>query len=519
MSINIVKECIKMEQPLTSLKTQIMVEGDLIVPDVNPDIKQVLQKESKIILEEVNVTDGRVNYNGKIEVQILYISKGSETNIYSMQTTLPIEDFVMINDAKENMDANVALTIQYVEYKVLNDRKLGIKGVVNVEVNPINKTNYDVVKAIENIPENQIKKRTLEINKNIATKLDRILIKDELVINSSSSNIKNLLQTTAKINNKEVRVSNGKVTVRGDLVANVIYKGENSDSIVETVTKEIGFNGNINIDNATDAMYGKADLIVTDCYTQIRPDEDGEDRVIEIEVSIGVVAKVENQEKMEILEDGYCINKELVMETEKIKYPKVVCRNKNQSTIKEVIEIEEDALQVFRVTGNSVIDDIEIIDDRVIVEGIVNINILYIAENDSMPVSSYSDVLPFKQVIEGRGIKKGVDVKVVGDVEHIGFNMLNNKEVELRILMDLQLEAIKIEEANVIVNVEEKELEKEKLNSIASITVYIVQKNDTLWNIAKNYNTSIEDLIEINEIENEDLIFEGQKIIILKKVV
>ncbi|MBR1736012.1 MAG: LysM peptidoglycan-binding domain-containing protein, partial [Firmicutes bacterium] len=48
--------------------------------------------------------------------------------------------------------------------------------------------------------------------------------------------------------------------------------------------------------------------------------------------------------------------------------------------------------------------------------------------------------------------------------------------------------------------------------------IYIVQKGDTLWKLAKKFNTSVEDIARINDIENPDLIYPEQKLLILKRV-
>ena len=49
-----------------------------------------------------------------------------------------------------------------------------------------------------------------------------------------------------------------------------------------------------------------------------------------------------------------------------------------------------------------------------------------------------------------------------------------------------------------------------------SMIVYVVQKNDTLWQIAKKYNVEIDDLKQINDLGNE--INLGQKLLIVKNV-
>src|SRR5690606_10558381 len=41
---------------------------------------------------------------------------------------------------------------------------------------------------------------------------------------------------------------------------------------------------------------------------------------------------------------------------------------------------------------------------------------------------------------------------------------------------------------------------------------YIVKKGDTLWEIAKKYNTTVAKLVGLNKIKNPNLIYPGQKI-------
>ena len=44
--------------------------------------------------------------------------------------------------------------------------------------------------------------------------------------------------------------------------------------------------------------------------------------------------------------------------------------------------------------------------------------------------------------------------------------------------------------------------------------MYIVKKGDTLWEIAKRFGSTIDDIVKINNIEDENVIMPGQKIFI-----
>ena len=58
------------------------------------------------------------------------------------------------------------------------------------------------------------------------------------------------------------------------------------------------------------------------------------------------------------------------------------------------------------------------------------------------------------------------------------------------------------------------ESENGRAESEASVIIYSVDKGDTLWKLAKKYNTTIEELVKINDIENPEIIIIGQKLII-----
>ena len=56
----------------------------------------------------------------------------------------------------------------------------------------------------------------------------------------------------------------------------------------------------------------------------------------------------------------------------------------------------------------------------------------------------------------------------------------------------------------------------EELEKRPGIIGYIVKKGDDLWSLAKNYNTTVESLMEVNQMENDSL-KEGDKILIFKE--
>ena len=69
----------------------------------------------------------------------------------------------------------------------------------------------------------------------------------------------------------------------------------------------------------------------------------------------------------------------------------------------------------------------------------------------------------------------------------------------------------------IIDSVEELPPDSQKVRSMPGITVYIVKPEDTLWDIAKRFYTTTEEIRSRNNLENEE-ISPGQPLLLIKKV-
>ncbi len=520
MDFELIKEKIVLDRKIGEENIQIMTDGDIIVPDVKPDVSKILQCKGDVILENVNISEDKINFNCKIECEILYLADGIDGTLHSMTATLMTEEFINLEGITKDMRADLECELIHIDCKLLNGRKLYLKAVSEVKAKAEAVISNDIVTSINGVEEIQIQKSKLNISRVVENKKDKIIIKEEITVPSGKANVKEILFCNVNIADKECRISDGVVNIKGTLMISTLYKGELDETVIEFMEHEIPFNGQIDVAGCNDGMFGDAVLKLEKQYLQIHADEDGEQRVIELELEIGAKLLVMNTEEIEVVEDAYCINKKLVLNRENIKYPQLICKNKNQSSVKETVVLDEELeeiMQIYNVNGKAKIEDIKIIDDKIIAEGIINVDMLYIAKSDTAPLCSFEQIVPFRQVIEARGVRNDMNVDVDLSIEHISFNMLSTTETEVRFILDFGVWVRAETEVELIVEANIEEFDKEELEEAASANIYVVQPNDTLWKIAKKYNAGIDEIMEMNELE-DDKINIGQKLLILKKI-
>ena len=124
--------------------------------------------------------------------------------------------------------------------------------------------------------------------------------------------------------------------------------------------------------------------------------------------------------------------------------------------------------------------------------------------------------IPFGQMMELRGVEEGDAAAVQLRLDDLDFQMLSEQEGELRAAVTMEAVVLRDETAEIVKDITPEE--EVAPSPTAGAIIYMVQPQDTLWKIAKRYRTTVEDILSINEIENPDLIYPGQKLLIIKMV-
>lgn len=123
--------------------------------------------------------------------------------------------------------------------------------------------------------------------------------------------------------------------------------------------------------------------------------------------------------------------------------------------------------------------------------------------------------IPFEYVIDN--LEKGESLNTENDIEIASqdFIIQDGGEVNCNVNLNIQTNMYRNTSTNIIKEVQE---EKEREEQDYSIVIYIVKKGDTIWEIAKEFGSTVDDIVRANGIENPDQISIGEKLYIPKYV-
>ena len=69
----------------------------------------------------------------------------------------------------------------------------------------------------------------------------------------------------------------------------------------------------------------------------------------------------------------------------------------------------------------------------------------------------------------------------------------------------------------IIDQIEEQPLDMKKIEEMPGMTVYIVKPKDTLWDIAKRFYTTVDEITRVNELTDQNIRV-GQPLLLVKQV-
>lgn len=518
--MELIKKNIHMNKIKCRSSLQLTLDDDFNVPDVKPDIYKIIKEQGDIKITDVKMLNGKLMVKGSLYFNMLYLCEDNGRPIHNISGEVPFDEVIQLDDACVGDEAIVTWELEDLSTGLINSRKISVRSILRLTV--IVEELYDEATAIsiEGDDEVQFLTKNITVTDVAVDKKDTYRIKDQIHLPSNKSNISQLLYNEIELRNPEVRLQDNKFMVKGEILVFVIYAGENEENPVEYLETELPFSTSIDCNGCTEEMIDNIGFSVANKNLEVMPDVDGEERIVDMEVVLEMDIKIYEEEEMEMLHDVYSPSKELTPIRKEAHFENLLIKNNSKVRVNDRIKVKSNQpgiLQISHASGEVKIDEINIVDNGLEVNGVLEVQILYICADDNRPLNALKGLIPFTQVIEVKGVKPTSIYQVKSSLEQLSVMMLDSEEIEVKSGIGLNTIAFDVLQEPIITDIEVSGLDYNMLQAMPSVVGYIVKANDTLWDIAKKYYTTIDKIKELNGLENDHVKL-GDKILIMKKV-
>jgi len=507
--MELIKESLNIGEILFSDNFEAIADGDLIVPDVKPDILKILQVNATSCISSKEISDGRLTISGRADITVLYLPDKEDMGVQSIRTSYDFTHKCEKSVIDENCYATVVSDISKVDFHVINSRKLSLKAIVSIDCEIISAKEISFLTALEG--ENvHTKTQTHDFNTLSVMRDFDFFIKDAIEIPSGKASIGEILNIDYRICDKEFKMISEKVVVKGVLAVCVLYT--DCDGKIEYTEAELPFTEVFDLPETDENSTCEINFCTCDCYFDTSEDSDGDRRIINLEISVCAEIKASTTRSIETITDLFCPGNDTEITKSEKSLNRVICSPTAKNTLRENITIDSSLPKIerlYNVITHAFITKTRLERDKLFIEGKVIAYILYIADNP--PIYSHKAEIPFSYALDCSGACEGMDCAISCEAGHTSFHLNSSIEVEIRCILGISANISDRHDISVIEDVNFQPIPKERKKGLV---IYFVKPGDTLWNIAKNYSVSPEQIAEFNKLSDKNSISPGQKLVI-----
>ena len=480
---------------------QITIDQDCNVADTKPDVEKMIQTRGIVKIQETEMMVDRVRIKGEFIFQGLYGTNDTSAYLESLEYSLPFEEYVHIEGVLPSDYVKVKYTIDDINTILINSRKISIRVLLTFSFQI---TEEMKEKGIIEIHEENVSvlKKDVQITDLIVNKKDIARLKEELVLPANKANIYQILWTQVDMENLQAKIGEHMIEIQGAMHIFVLYLGEDAQMPVQYARWEIPVDTQLECYECMPGMIGRIGMTLGGQQLEIRPDEDGEERIISLDVTIDCDIKIYEDHKISYIDDGYSMEETLIPEYHMFDFETLVGKNQAVMKADKRFRLEQELgklLQVLSVKGSATVDDVEMTTQGLSVEGVWMADVLYLSTEDMTPVMSSSYMEPFTFFVETKNLTGNEDYQLDVRVDQMTAIPTEGEEIEIRASVLFDFIAFHRVRQRIMTDMKQGPLDYDKIREIPGIVGYIVKEGDTLWSIAKAYFTTVESIREQNE--------------------
>lgn len=505
MALETAKDSLVLNQIISQKRDTFMIEDDCIVPDIKPDILNVISSSGLVCIYKKEILDGKIRIDGSVNTYIMYLADSEENGARALNTNLDFTQTIDIEKAKAGMSLDASVCLKSLDCKVLNGRKIHIKAILEIESKISSNETVEYIKEISNLRDIQFLNQDFQINSLIGSGSTKVYAKDTINI-EEIDNLVEVMKTDLKIVNRDTKISYNKVLIKADMQVKMIYLTEdNRICLKEAQIPIVGFIDlpNISEDHLCDVKYEIKNII-------IKPNN-AEEHSIYVEAEIEVFCEAYENKELQMIQDLYSPSMNLNFTKRQVKVMQ------KRQTVSQTCNIREK--QIIPEIGSRKIYDVEVVpkieeqnilNGRIVYNGELSLNFIFAGDNN-IGLDTKEINMPFNFSMDFEKITKESHIDTIIEISMQDFVVMPDESIDIKI--DLTFTAISGNDSSISI-IDEIETEETKKDCAYSMIIYFAKPGDTLWKIAKRFNSTVEDIARVNGIEDVNNLQVGRQLFI-----
>lgn len=473
------------------------VDIDFTLPDYCPDIEKILRCKIIPKIYNRNLSGGQLQIDGTTVVNILYAD--SKNNVRACEQSLPFNVSFNLKEVPDNPVIETCVKCEYLNCRPLSQRRITVHGAFSLHAKVLSKGSVDLFSPEE---DSNLEYNTEEITVSALSALcqEQFSAGDEIqVVNKPPVEL--VLDSDVRASVSDYKVIPGKLVFNGELNVRLIYLNNSDVSAVHQLDYSIPFTKTVDCGGLDEDTKTSVKLSLLSYEIRLKNDILSETPVVSVDSRLSATVKGYNCENVTVVLDAY--STEIQVEPEKTR----VCAAENTEILQDTFMFKDSVsisdcdiseIEDFNVKYN--LNSYKLDDEKITLNSKLNVCIL--ALNEEKDPQYIERAIEFDKTIDNSGFNNISCASA--EILSVSYRIADNNTIELRCEIKYTLILEKNKAYTIVTSIKADEDNKIKKRNSA-LVLYFGDKGESLWDIAKRYNTSKRLILEENSIEEETL--------------
>ena len=508
----------------SSVSLQVTLEQDYNVPDNKADIEKMIVENGDIQIQNVKSMPDKMIVKGSLFWRMVYLKDRQSCRLEHMEGELPFEEIVNMDGLTEDAVIRVDCGMEDMRVTMIHSRKVSVRAVVNLKVRA---SVMEELAAVSGFPETGdnagesslcFQTEMMEVSHVAVRKKDTIRIREEMILPGNKANMLEIIWGEVQNRHVDIRPQDEKLLLRGEVSVFFLYSGENEENPFEYAEAELPWHAEIPCSGLREDMIVNSHLHKISQSLEMKADMDGEMRLVMAEMVLEMDMEAYEEKKTEWVTDVYSLNHQVLPVYQEALAEHILIRNQTECKLYDKVRMPGEhsgVLQLCHPWAEIRMDRLEVTAEGIRAEGVADVHILYVNEDDNQPLNIAGAMLPFSCVTETGPLPENVKFEVQPYLDQMNAVMVGGDTAEVKMTIRLDTFVWQQMSLNVMTDIEEREADDNYMENMPNMTGYVVKKGDTLFSLGKRFGTTAEAIQSVNHLEKEE-VSEGERLLIMK---
>ena len=477
---------------LSNNTVEELVECELALPEYMPEILRVVKSTATPKITSCRLVGERITVDGVCELRMIYTAE--DDAVYTFSQSRTFTRYCENSEFSDCVDVGVKAGVSYVNCRATGTKRAELKAGISLCFSAYRKEAEDVISLGETrgIEEKCEFVRAMSLG---CRQTKQFSMSDTVTLDIPCGFV---ISTRGSAVCTEIRKINNKIMIKGDSVVDVCYVDSNNRT--QKIKHLIPINQIIEFDGMDERYTGNVALSV--CAVDVIPkgESGGACSCFDVSLGVDVTVTMWEEKELQVISDAYAIGKNIELKKAPHKFYSALDEIRETFVAENNFTLcSEGVSEVVDVNGDIANVTVTTAGEKLCLKGSVALS--FIIRDNSGTLSSVNKMMDFEFV---RNMSKECKNVVCNPTLTLVSVDCGVKSGGVSVRAEINTVATVMGEITIDAVADITESDTPVAINTNAITVYFPEKeNESLWSIARRYNTTVNAIAEENCLEGD----------------